>query len=1539
MGTVYTNEVTLTVTAAGPTIDTQPQNTTVDENTTATFTIGATGTGTLSYQWKKDGVPVGTNSTTYAFTAVEGDTGAVITCEVTDDVGTTVSDNATLTVTALFPTITVQPQSQTVDELDDVTFTVAATASAGTLSYQWYRNGGPVGTSTNSYTYQALLVDDADTVYCDVSDSNGTTTSTTATLTVTDLVLTIDTQPASIDEAPALNTVSFFVAYTSSYPASVQWYKDGVAVVGEIADTYSFVLQDTDEGSEIYATVTSAVDEQTTNTATIGFVLAPVTDLTYTVVKSDYRKPISKRGYVVLNRPLEEGESLSIERVTNVDNDVPAVEGEAFVSEGWEYQLDRFTLRLQEIEAHACDCSEEDTFPEGPPVVVPPLAGCEPYACDAFETALSVAAPYVWNGDHGIVLELPAEQGAVTMRVRNAGNTNPTGPVASDVGVCSGGAFRANIFGWPTTASGDFPVEFAGQRTLSMAGIFKENSSNVANGWVFRYFVRSSAQGDLPTWRIITDAGGGNITGVQLVYYTNTNQPFESVNNYTFATPLSVNDSFFWACGITDSDDGAGTQEFYCRVNEETFTFSNTDPLQSGNLARTFAEMPAGDPGDMVVMGWATEPMTTETLDDLYLAYQRNFSAYTPPAECLTACEPYDCSAFENYVLTQSDADFYGIFSNNKPDATSYLYNYNTVTAQNFSLESSIGATTQYDTPVNRIAVCYDGAFYRQTNEHNYPVVPKSWTKDTYLSAGMVIISNAGNTGVKRMMGIKHGQNSGRFVVDYNYGTGDWTVDFSTGTDTMYAPISDGVPVLLYAAYDELTGDYFLRVNDTTQAGTVGVGAGSNFGTGTVDFTNAGDVTNNLDSTLIVAWIKEDDVDTSDLMYTEFLRSVEGYTVPANCGLDGSVGDPALVRDGLLSNRTYCYNSLVDYDNDTIVYVPNRNTTFEYSTDSGATWNTSNVAAADLISGVNNNTEWGNFVYTDGEWIVFVWQPSDRSWGVWNFGPDLSNAAPTFITRDGDSMGFTRGMSQGNDGVIRTNSRSYVDGTRWGYVYTTSGSTATQTTPVTGSSTDWWTSKMDFKSTTIATGPGAGGGGGISLEVGSYYNNSFEAETNDTSMVVTTNSTTAAFIPAPAEGGNNQLVSFYKFTTTDGTHTIQSFACGEQMVQARMIWAYGRFVMIARPYNQGDHLLYSTSLDGTTWTDIAEIALPNFCSQNPGAIPHFQIAEWNANRILIHYKNSTGFFSLISVTMSTAVEVGTPITYVPEWETQECNEFSCDSTANWLSTYTDGLATGANLLTGATAVGSTIAVAGELWPVGGTFATPTTPGVFADQCGTEYGVPADGGYLDMLAVSQPGTDRYTRGVIVNGLTTTYTPIFECTYTHSVPAGVICDGRWICTEGDYNFTMTVELKRKGDHFMQRVTVFSPDIPADDFSNTVFEREHTWVVGGPISLQVQYDFDSYSNASGSFAGPKVTLGIGDGFNSAAFVNGLLDTSRGSITINSMDLLKGSSGLQFSHAFRLDKLDEVDHTATNNTIGLALAVQQNDSGWILPDYCPTP
>jgi hypothetical protein len=87
--------------------------------------------------------------------------------------------------TAAGPTIDTQPQSQSKIVGETATFTVAATTSGGTLSYQWKRNGSNVGTDANSYTTPTLVIgDDGDTVTVDVTDSNGTTVSNTATLTV-----------------------------------------------------------------------------------------------------------------------------------------------------------------------------------------------------------------------------------------------------------------------------------------------------------------------------------------------------------------------------------------------------------------------------------------------------------------------------------------------------------------------------------------------------------------------------------------------------------------------------------------------------------------------------------------------------------------------------------------------------------------------------------------------------------------------------------------------------------------------------------------------------------------------------------------------------------------------------------------------------------------------------------------------------------------------------------------------------------------------------------------------------------------------------------------------------------------------------------------------------------------------------------------------------------------------------------------------------------------------------------------------------------
>lgn len=88
------------------------------------------------------------------------------------------------------PTINTQPTNQTVAEGATAAFTVSATASGGSLTYQWRKNGvnvvGGSGGTSASYTTPATTVADNAAVFtCVVTDSNGSTTTSNAVLTVT----------------------------------------------------------------------------------------------------------------------------------------------------------------------------------------------------------------------------------------------------------------------------------------------------------------------------------------------------------------------------------------------------------------------------------------------------------------------------------------------------------------------------------------------------------------------------------------------------------------------------------------------------------------------------------------------------------------------------------------------------------------------------------------------------------------------------------------------------------------------------------------------------------------------------------------------------------------------------------------------------------------------------------------------------------------------------------------------------------------------------------------------------------------------------------------------------------------------------------------------------------------------------------------------------------------------------------------------------------------------------------------------------------
>ena len=108
--------VTYTASQA-PTITTQPSNQTVPPGGAATFTVAATGTAPLSYQWQRNGadIPGATSASHTLSTVPSADSGTRYRVRVTNSAGSVTSNAATLTVTAnQAPTATItQPATGT----------------------------------------------------------------------------------------------------------------------------------------------------------------------------------------------------------------------------------------------------------------------------------------------------------------------------------------------------------------------------------------------------------------------------------------------------------------------------------------------------------------------------------------------------------------------------------------------------------------------------------------------------------------------------------------------------------------------------------------------------------------------------------------------------------------------------------------------------------------------------------------------------------------------------------------------------------------------------------------------------------------------------------------------------------------------------------------------------------------------------------------------------------------------------------------------------------------------------------------------------------------------------------------------------------------------------------------------------------------------------------------------------------------------------------------------------------------------------------
>jgi hypothetical protein len=278
VGSVTSNSATLTVTAApvAPSITTQPLSKNVTAGQTATFTVTATGTATLTYQWKKNGGAIsGATSASYTTPATSiSDNGASFTVTVSNSTGSATSNPATLSVTAapVAPSITAQPASTSILAGQTASFTVGATGT-GTLTYQWKRNGSAIsGAISASYTTPATTVSDNGASFSvTVSDAGGSATSNAATLTVTaaPVAPSITAQPVG-KSVLAGQTVTFTVGATGTGTLAYQWKKNGTAIGGANSASYTTPLTSVaDNGAQFSVTVTNSVGSATSNPATL----------------------------------------------------------------------------------------------------------------------------------------------------------------------------------------------------------------------------------------------------------------------------------------------------------------------------------------------------------------------------------------------------------------------------------------------------------------------------------------------------------------------------------------------------------------------------------------------------------------------------------------------------------------------------------------------------------------------------------------------------------------------------------------------------------------------------------------------------------------------------------------------------------------------------------------------------------------------------------------------------------------------------------------------------------------------------------------------------------------------------------------------------------------------------------------------------------------------------------------------------------------------------------------------------------------------
>ncbi len=156
----------LTVQLVAPMVTTDIEDQTVAEGEDASFHFSVFGSRPITFQWYSNQTEVVTGATNFSLTLTNLSTnsGGTYSIVASNSAGMVTSRVATVTITNLPPSISVQPAAAFTTRGEDATFTVTARGTKP-FTYQWYFNGDTITNATNA----TLTVDNVD-----IEDTQGT---------------------------------------------------------------------------------------------------------------------------------------------------------------------------------------------------------------------------------------------------------------------------------------------------------------------------------------------------------------------------------------------------------------------------------------------------------------------------------------------------------------------------------------------------------------------------------------------------------------------------------------------------------------------------------------------------------------------------------------------------------------------------------------------------------------------------------------------------------------------------------------------------------------------------------------------------------------------------------------------------------------------------------------------------------------------------------------------------------------------------------------------------------------------------------------------------------------------------------------------------------------------------------------------------------------------------------------------------------------------------------------------------------------------